>query len=186
MFTETSTTTRRRRARAGPLPTAPYPYTRRGLGELPLAPLLPLPHRPSLLPPLDQLRPLTQDRAETGLLSRGEALGTDGHQRVHLGIKLLVERLICQYLLPLLLLLLLLLPGLLWLLWLWWLWWLWYRRYVDDVSLSIAHHEHAPNWVAEHLGTSSRRPRHPFPAQMAEVTPGRVPVYTALAHPVTP
>ena len=66
------------------------------------------------------------------------------------------------------------------------MWWLWYRRYVDDVSLSIAHHEHAPNWVAEHLGASSRRPRNPFPAQMAGVTPGRVPVYTALAHPVTP
>ena len=26
---------------------------------------------------------------------------------------------------------------------------------------------HAPNWVAEHLGASSRRPRHPFPALMA-------------------
>ena len=25
----------------------------------------------------------------------------------------------------------------------------------------------APNWVAEHLGASSRRPRHPFPALMA-------------------
>ena len=46
---------------------------------------------------------------------------------------------------------------------------------------------HAPNWVAEHLGASSRRPRHPFPALMAEETPGRVPVYTALkTHPVTP
>ena len=39
---------------------------------------------------------------------------------------------------------------------------------------------HAPNWVAEHLGASSRRPRHPFPALMAGETPGRVPVYTAL------
>ena len=38
----------------------------------------------------------------------------------------------------------------------------------------------APNWVAEHLGASSRRPRHPFPALMAGETPGRVPVYTAL------
>ena len=38
--------------------------------------------------------------------------------------------------------------------------------------------------VAEHLGASSRRPRHPFPALMAFVNPGRVPVYTALpAHP---
>ena len=27
--------------------------------------------------------------------------------------------------------------------------------------------DYAPNWVAEHLGASSRRPRHPFPAQMA-------------------
>ena len=39
---------------------------------------------------------------------------------------------------------------------------------------------HAPNWVAEHLGASSRRPRHPFPALMAGVTHGRAPVYTAL------
>ena len=38
----------------------------------------------------------------------------------------------------------------------------------------------APNWVAERLGASSRRPRHPFPALMAGVNPGRVPVYTAL------
>ena len=60
-------------------------------------------------------------------------------------------------------------------------------RCVDDVSLSISHHEHAPNWVAEHLGASSRRPRHPFPALMAGVTPGRVPVYTALkTHPINP
>ena len=34
--------------------------------------------------------------------------------------------------------------------------------------------------VAEHLGASSRRPRHPFPALMAGVSPGRGPVYTAL------
>ena len=39
---------------------------------------------------------------------------------------------------------------------------------------------HAPNWVAEHLGASSQRPRHPFSALMAGVNPGRVPVYTAL------
>ena len=38
----------------------------------------------------------------------------------------------------------------------------------------------ATNWVAEHLGASSRRPRHPFSALMAGETPGRVPVYTAL------
>ena len=47
----------------------------------------------------------------------------------------------------------------------------------------------APNWVAEHLGASSRRPRHPFPALMAGVSPGRVPVYTAPKKknlPVTP
>ena len=44
---------------------------------------------------------------------------------------------------------------------------------------------HAPNWVAEHLGASSRCPRQPFPALMAGETPGRVPVYTALTHPVT-
>ena len=48
-------------------------------------------------------------------------------------------------------------------------------------------HDDAPNWVAEHLGASSRRPRHPFPALMAGVNPGRVPVYTALKnHPITP
>ena len=41
----------------------------------------------------------------------------------------------------------------------------------------------APNWVAEHLGASSRRPRHPFPALMAGETPGRVPVYLALKKP---
>ena len=62
-----------------------------------LLPLLLLPHRPPPFPPLDQLRPLPQNRRETG----GEALGTDSHQRVHLGIKLVVERLICQFLLPL-------------------------------------------------------------------------------------
>ena len=33
--------------------------------------------------------------------------------------------------------------------------------------------------VAEHLGASSRRPRHPFPALTAGEAPGRVPVYTA-------
>ena len=45
----------------------------------------------------------------------------------------------------------------------------------------------APNWVAEHLGASSRRPRHPFPALMAGETPGRVLVYTALnSHPINP
>ena len=30
---------------------------------------------------------------------------------------------------------------------------------------------HAPKWVAESLGASSRRPRHPFPALMAGVKP---------------
>ena len=67
-------------------------------------------------------------------------------------------------------------------------WWWWYGRCVDDVSLSIAHHGHATYWVAEHLGASSRRPRHPFSALMAGEPPGRVPVYTALykTHPVTP
>ena len=34
--------------------------------------------------------------------------------------------------------------------------------------------------VAERLGASSWRPRHPFPALMAGVNPGRVPVDTAL------
>ena len=37
--------------------------------------------------------------------------------------------------------------------------------------------------VAEHLGASSRRPRHPFPALMAGETHGRVPVYTAQKRP---
>ena len=41
--------------------------------------------------------------------------------------------------------------------------------------------------VAEHLGASSRRPRHPFPALMAGEPPGRVPVYTVLkSHPINP
>ena len=31
----------------------------------------------------------------------------------------------------------------------------------------LARAYYAPNWVAEHLGASSRRPRHPFPALMA-------------------
>ena len=45
----------------------------------------------------------------------------------------------------------------------------------------------ASNWVVEHMGASSRRPRHPFPALMAGETPGRVPVYTALkTHPIIP
>ena len=66
-----------------------------------------LPRRPPPLPPLDQVQPLLLNRAEPGVLSRGEALGADGHQRVELGIKLVVKRLIRQLLLPLLLLLLL-------------------------------------------------------------------------------
>ena len=37
-----------------------------------------------------------------------------------------------------------------------------------------------PNWVAERLGASSRSPRHPFSALMAEVNPGPVPVHRAL------
>ena len=65
----------------------------------------------------------------------------------------------------------------------WWcvvVWWcVWYeslrsRRVCPGACLR------ATNWVAEHLGASSRRPRHPFPALMAGVNPGRVPVYTAL------
>ena len=43
--------------------------------------------------------------------------------------------------------------------------------------------------VAERLGASSRRPRHPFPAMMAGVNPGRVPVHRApkaqLTSPLT-
>ena len=47
------------------------------------------------------------------------------------------------------------------------------------VSVHIRQRD-APNWVAEHLGASSRRPRHPFPALMAGVNPGRVPVHRTL------
>ena len=39
---------------------------------------------------------------------------------------------------------------------------------------------HAMNWVAGHLQSDSRRPRHPFPALMAGVNPGPVPVHRAL------
>ena len=53
------------------------------------------------------------------------------------------------------------------------------------MSLSICANEMQLIRVAEHLGASSRRPHHPFPALMAGETPGRVPVYTALkTHPV--
>ena len=48
------------------------------------------------------------------------------------------------------------------------------------MSLSICANEMHLIRVAEHLGASSRRPRHPFPALMAGETHGRVPVYTAL------
>ena len=52
---------------------------------------------------------------------------------------------------------------------------------VYDVCVS----PYAP--TMQHLGASSRRPRHPSPALMAGVTPGRVPVYTALkTHPANP
>ena len=40
----------------------------------------------------------------------------------------------------------------------------------DDSKHAVSvqgHADYAPNWVAEHLGASSRRPRHPFPALMA-------------------
>ena len=43
----------------------------------------------------------------------------------------------------------------------------------------LARASYASNSVAEHLGASSRRPRHPFSALMAGATSGRVPVYTA-------
>ena len=68
----------------------------------------------------------------------------------------------------------------------WWLWWCggvvvwWYRRYCSMCVFLHTHARDAPNWVAEHLEASSRRPRHPFSALMAGETPGRVPVYTAL------
>ena len=35
----------------------------------------------------------------------------------------------------------------------------------------LARADYAPNWTAEHLGASSRRPRHPFPALMGGVSP---------------
>ena len=57
---------------------------------------------------------------------------------------------------------------------------------ITEVRLSIPLHASILIRVAEHLGASSRRPRHPFPALMAGETPGRVLVYTALTHPVTP
>ena len=57
---------------------------------------------------------------------------------------------------------------------------------MTHVSVDMSQRD-APNWVAEHLGASSRRPRHPFPALMAGETPGRVPVYTALkSDPIKP
>ena len=40
----------------------------------------------------------------------------------------------------------------------------------DDSKHAVSvqgHADYAPNWVAEHLVASSRRPRHPFPALMA-------------------
>ena len=40
----------------------------------------------------------------------------------------------------------------------------------DDSKHAVSlqgHADYAPFWVAEHLGASSRRPRHPFPALMA-------------------
>ena len=51
--------------------------------------------------------------------------------------------------------------------WGWWWWW-WWTCSLYDISV-----------LAEHLGASSRRLRHPFPALMAGVSPGRVPVHTA-------
>ena len=57
---------------------------------------------------------------------------------------------------------------------------------ITEVCLSIPLHACILIRVAEHLGASSRRPRHHFPALMAGETPGRVPMYTALTHPVTP
>ena len=63
--------------------------------------------------------------------------------------------------------------------WWWWWWWWWcvvvvvvvvVRTFVLHEGVCPATRTHAPNWVAEHLGASSRRPRHPFPALMAGVT----------------
>ena len=49
------------------------------------------------------------------------------------------------------------------------------------------HADYAPNWVAEHLGASSRRSPPPLPRPDGGATPGRVPVYTAQKSlPVTP
>ena len=55
-----------------------------------------------------------------------------------------------------------------WCVW-WWCVWLCVcgtndSRHGESV---LARAYYAPNWVAEHLGASSRRPRHPFPALMA-------------------
>ena len=50
---------------------------------------------------------------------------------------------------------------------------------ICDVSVHATQMMHLFR-VAERLGASSRRPRHPFPALMAGVNPGRVPVHRAL------
>ena len=54
------------------------------------------------------------------------------------------------------------------------------RTMVYDDHVYLEPPMHAPNWVAERLGASSLRPRHPFSALMAEVNPGPVPVHRAL------
>ena len=63
----------------------------------------------------------------------------------------------------------------------WWcvVWCVWFKR-LRTRRVCPGSCLHAANWVAERLGASSRRPHHPFPAQMAGVNPGHVPVYTAL------
>ena len=56
-----------------------------------------------------------------------------------------------------------------------WGWW-WY-----DVCVSpYASTKHAPSLGARLPGRNSQRPRHPFPALMAGVNPGPVPVHRAL------
>ena len=64
----------------------------------------------------------------------------------------------------------------------WWWWWWYGPRDLTSVFLHTCHMRALLIRVAEHLGASSWRPRHPFPALMAGVSPGRVPVHTALKN----
>ena len=48
----------------------------------------------------------------------------------------------------------------------WWWWWWWYGRDVNDVSLAITHHVHAPNWSGRTPGSQTPGvPATPSPRQ---------------------